>query len=76
MALLIDTGVMVYTAGNGISTIPHGRTAVVRGQFVVRPLKRDNYLGVSSIKVHNIYLNTQLRIIDINSEEIDEGKIM
>ena len=36
----------------------------------------DDYLAVSSISMHGIYSNTQLRTIyiDINIVEIDKGK--
>ena len=46
--------------------------------FCVLPLRRDDYLGVSSIDMHGIYLNTQLRTIyiDINIVEIDKGEDM
>ena len=50
----------------------------MRGQFAVLPLKWDCYLAVSSINLHNIYLNTQLRTIYINIDIIkkDKGKDM
>ena len=42
------------------------------------PLRRDDYLAVSIIYMHGIYLDTQLRTIYmyINFVEIDEGKDM
>ena len=42
------------------------------------PFRRNEYLAVSSINIHGIYLNTQLRTIyiDINIVKIDKGKDM
>ena len=34
-------------------------TAVVRGHFATLPFKRDDNLAVSSINIHDMYLNTQ-----------------
>ena len=44
----------------------------------MRPLRRDDYLAVSSINMHGIYSNTQLRTIyiDIKIVDIDTGKAM
>ena len=44
----------------------------------MRPLRKDDYLAVSSIKMHGIYSNTQLRTIyiDINIVDTGEGKAM
>ena len=58
--------------------VAQGWTAVNRGQFAVLPLRRDDYLAVSNINMHGIYLNTQLRTIyiDITIEERDKGKDM
>ena len=48
------------------------------GQSAVCPLRRDDYLAVSSINIHNIYSNTQLGTIyiDINIVDADKGKAM
>ena len=48
------------------------------GQFAVRPLRRDGYLAVSSINIHIIYSNIQLRTIyiNINIVDIDNVKAM
>ena len=42
----------------------------------MRPLRRDDYLAVSSINMIGMYSNTQLRTvyIDINIVDIDKGK--
>ena len=42
----------------------------------MRPLRRDDYLAVSSTNMHDIYSNTQLRTIyiDINIVDMDKGK--
>ena len=44
----------------------------------MRPLRRDDYLAVSSIDIIGMYSNTQLRTIyiDINIIGIDKGKAM
>ena len=44
----------------------------------MRPLRRDDYLAVSSIDMIGMYSNTQLRTIyiDINIIDIDKGKAM
>ena len=43
-----------------------------RGYFAVLSLRRDNFLAVSSVNIHDIYLNTQLRTL---YTEIDIVKI-
>ena len=50
-------------------------TAVIRGQFAVLTLQWDYYPVVSSINLHDTYLNTQLGTIYIvmNVIEIDKG---
>ena len=55
-----------------------GQTAVARDQFAVLPLRRGDYVGVSIIYIHDIYLNTQLKIIyiDIDIVKIEKGKDM
>ena len=42
------------------------------------PLRRDDYLAVSSTNMHDIYSNTQIKniYIDINIVDIDKGKAM
>ena len=44
----------------------------MRGHFALLPLRMDGNLAVSSINIHDIYLNTQLKnlYIDINIVEI------
>ena len=53
-------------------------TAVNRGYFAVLSLKRDNFLAVDSVNIHDIYLNTQLRTlyIDINIVKLSVGSDM
>ena len=45
---------------------------------MVLSLRRDNFLAVSSVNIHDIYLNTQLRTlyIDINIVKIYAGSDM
>ena len=42
----------------------------MRGQFAVLPLKWNCYLAVSSIKLHDTHLDTQLGAIDISIDII------
>ena len=44
----------------------------------MRPLRRDDYLAVSSIDMIGMHSNTQLRTIyiNINIIDIDKGKTM
>ena len=53
----------------------HSKTAVNRGQYAMRPLRRDDFLSVS---IHDIYANNQLGTIyfDINNVDIDKGEAM
>ena len=45
---------------------------IYRGYFAVLSMRRDDFLAVGSVNIHDIYLNTQLRTlyIDINIVEI------
>ena len=49
-----------------------------RGYFAVLSLRRDNFLAVSSVNIHDIYLNIQLRTlyIDMNIVKIYAGSDM